>query len=335
MNQNIRNGVQYIFWLIVTILIGLQHPDFTHFFIGISLPLISQIIVITILSYYLIPKWLFKNNIFLFILTLLGLVLVLNYLSTELIFSHPQEFREERRPRFEPSAFFVNFLMIVLAAVSCIVIEAFVFIKNKEEALLISKSERIESEIKFLKSQINPHFLFNSLNNIYALAGFDSNKTQLSISYLSNMLRYVIYDCENRKVTLDKEIDYINNFIQLYKIKSSKTFPIHVLFQVEDKHLEIAPMLLIPFVENAFKHSNIEEVHGAYINITLKVCHHKIDFIIDNSIPNYKKNIDEVGGVGIKNAKKRLLLVYPELHQLIINEDEKSFRVQLIINTHV
>jgi two-component system LytT family sensor kinase len=187
----------------------------------------------------------------------------------------------------------------------------------------------LQTELKLLKSQINPHFLFNALNNIYALSVIDSNQTQQSISYLSNMLRYVLYECEEKLVPLKKEIDYINDFIKLYSLKSSKPYNITTQYTIADNNLLVAPMLFIPFVENAFKHGHIEKHGNSFISIIVNATSSLIELEIENSQPKNAINKDAVGGIGIENVKKRLSILYPEKHQLSILESSETFKIKL------
>lgn len=232
------------------------------------------------------------------------------------------------------SPFLINFLLLCLTFVLTSVIEIFLFAKRKEADLILSKTETLETELKLLKSQINPHFLFNALNNIYALSAIDANKTQKSISYLSNMLRYVLYECERPYVSLQKEVDYIEDYIRLFVLKSSKDYPIYTAFSMADAHVEIAPMLLIPFVENAFKHSNIEKIDNTLIKIQIDSDSDQIVFKIENTLAENEVTKDEVGGIGLENVKKRLAILYPNKHTLNISEENEIFKVELILKIH-
>lgn len=232
------------------------------------------------------------------------------------------------------SPFLINFLLLCITFILTSVIEIFLFAQKKEAALILSKTETLETELKLLKSQINPHFLFNALNNIYSLSAIDTQKTQESISYLSNMLRYVLYECERPFVPLQKEVDYINDYIKLFSLKSSKTYPIKTQFTMEDPNIEIAPMLLIPFVENAFKHSNIESIQNTFIKIYINATQDAITFKVENTIANVHTEKDTVGGIGLENVKKRLAIVYPEKHTLTVLEGIDIFQVQLKIKTN-
>ncbi|GAA0720994.1 hypothetical protein GCM10009430_21770 [Aquimarina litoralis] len=211
-------------------------------------------------------------------------------------------------------------------------LETFLFAQRKEEEMIISKNENLQTELKLLKSQINPHFLFNSLNNIYALSVIDSDKTQQSISYLSEMLRYVLYECDRPFVTIKKELAYIENYIQLFSLKSSKPYNINTEFEVSDPSILIAPMLFIPFIENAFKHSNIEKPESSFMDIYLYSSTEVVVFKVENSIPKDTMIKDKIGGIGLENVKKRLNILYAEKHTLHIDTKNQIFKVELRIN---
>lgn len=204
-------------------------------------------------------------------------------------------------------------------------------VKDKETARL--KSENLHTELKFLKSQINPHFLFNALNNIYAMSVMQSKEAPQMILKLSDILRYNLYDGTQEKLPLEKEIKYIENFISLQKLKDDKIQNIKVDFSGADGGLMIAPLILIPFVENSFKHSKIEDISKGWINMELKTSGNKIEFKVNNSIPDKNHKKDREGGIGLENVKRRLELIYPGRHVLVIDERNDLFSVKLNILT--
>lgn len=322
---------QALLWLAIWVMMGIGQPSFVHFIMDNFITFGFQVLLISAIVYLMAPKLLFTKKIILFVLISLVLLFLLPKLSTELIsngkFGRPPL---NGRPK-PPSAFMIHFLFLGIAYVTATFIETIFYARKKEADLLLSKSENLETELKLLKSQINPHFLFNSLNNIYSLSTIDASKTQQSISYLSDMLRYVIYDCEKPLVPIQKEVKYIQDYIQLFKIKSSKNYPITTQFSIENQHLRITPMLLIPFVENAFKHGTIESVEKAFITLELRTKAYEVYFRIENSKNSNTQQKDSQGGIGIKNVKKRLAILYPNNHSLQINETRNTFRVELKI----
>lgn len=203
-------------------------------------------------------------------------------------------------------------------------------LKREKEASDL-KSENLNSELKFLRSQINPHFLFNALNNIYALSIIKSDKTPDNILKLSDMLRYIIYDCNADRVLIEKEINYINNYIDLQKLKDDKITNIEVNFEKVESHCMIAPMIFIPFIENSFKHSKIEDLENGWIKLKIEHTDTQLIFSIGNSLPKKVYTKDKIGGVGLENVTRRLELLYPKKHQLKIEDTKSEFFVELKI----
>jgi len=193
--------------------------------------------------------------------------------------------------------------------------------------------EKVQAEVKLLRMQINPHFLFNALNNIYAQAILEESKVADSIHKLSGLLRYTLYDCDIDEVSLIREMEYIDNYIDLQELKE----PIleNIDFRVEGNitQAKIAPMLLISFIENAFKHGNVQK--GGWIRIELKASSNELLFRCVNSIANRAQKKDPASGIGLKNVKKRLNLNYPNRHQLTINKSIHEFDITLkLSNEH-
>ncbi|WP_405414666.1 sensor histidine kinase [Maribacter sp. Asnod1-A12] len=326
-----------------------------------GMALLFQILVIATLIYFTVPYLLLKKKYTLFTLVSIATIIVVTLVLTNIV-SDPMLGSESTiglgpgpgpgprpgpglGPKFEdglpsdvvrrpPSRFFINLLLIAIAYIIATLVEIFLLAQRKEEEIIINKNEALQTELKLLKSQINPHFLFNALNNIYALSAIDAGRTQKSISYLSDMLRYVLYECEQEIVPLYKEIDYIENYIKLFSLKSSKTYPINTSFSIEDQNVAIVPMLLIPFLENALKHSNIEKINGTFINLKISSTSDNVNFELENSKPDFKVVTDDVGGIGIDNVKKRLAILYPNRHELSINETSKAFKVNLKLQLH-
>ncbi|WBU89023.1 sensor histidine kinase [Cellulophaga omnivescoria] len=306
----------------------------------------GQIVLIALLIFYTAPKFLFpKKHLQFLIISAIALGVFIGLMSVLLperpipFFRVPQvpdlpNFNRENLPR-PPSRQFTQILLLFIAYILATVIEFIVYTKKKEEEIIISKNENLETELKLLKSQINPHFLFNALNNIYALSAIDTAKTQESINYLSIMLRYVLYECERPFVLLTKEIEYIENYIKLFTLKSSKKYPIETKFNITDSSLQIAPMLLIPFVENAFKHSNIDQFNGTFITIKLTANKTNINFKVENSIATTDILKDDVGGIGLENVKRRLNILYPNKHTLYVSKSDGIFKVELNLQQNV
>ncbi len=353
MNQFKRFLFQVALWLVVWLTAWFFLGEDLQFLKENSLAFVLQIAVIAVLVFYTAPALLFKRKYVLFALLSIGIVLLCTFLIPDIGSAQGLGVRPGPRSgpgmgappgpdmniargmqRKPPPRFFLNLLMLSISYIVATFIETFLFAQKKEEEIIVNKNESLQTELKLLKSQINPHFLFNSLNNIYALSVIDSGKTQQSIGYLSDMLRYVLYECEQELVPLEKEITYITNYIKLFELKSSKQYPIEVDFKVASQNIKIAPMLFIPFMENALKHGNIEKIKEVFIRMKIDADKDSILFEIENSKPLVPGVKDEVGGIGIENVKKRLAILYPNQHELLINETSQAFKVNLKIDLH-
>lgn len=203
------------------------------------------------------------------------------------------------------------------------------YANRKEKEATEFRNEKLEAELKFLKSQINPHFLFNALNNIYTLTVIKSDQAPDNLLKLSGMLRYMLYDCKADRVPLQKEIEYLRHYIDLNLLKDSRGLNVEVDLDESQPQLSIAPMLLIPFVENAFKHSKVEDLDKGWIKIKLETADDHILFKVQNSIPDSHYTKDQAGGIGLQNVRRQLELVYPGRHELTIEAGLEVFSVEL------
>lgn len=339
MSRQQRILFQVVIWFIFTIFIANSQVEKTIFILETICLFIVQCIFIILIIWYLAPKLLFKKKHLQFIL--LGIILTIGCtLLIIVIFPLPKapflvvEYAMPLPPPHKPLRFINHTLMLGFSFILATLVESVYYGIEKEKETIQNKNEQLQTELKLLKSQINPHFLFNALNNIYSLSVINSPKTQESISYLSDMLRYVLYDCEQNLVAIDKEMKYIRNYIKLFGLKSSKPFNITTNFNVENNAIKLAPMLFIPFIENAFKHSSIEKQKDRFITIDLEADASTINFSVRNSIPKTPNEKDAVGGIGLENVKKRLGILYPNKHQLQISgiNDVFDVRLQLKLN---
>ncbi|MBE9662365.1 histidine kinase [Mucilaginibacter myungsuensis] len=188
------------------------------------------------------------------------------------------------------------------------------------------ENERLTAELAFLKSQINPHFLFNSLNSIYSLAYQKSDTTPDAILKLSEIMRYMLYDCNDSKVDLAKEITYLQNYIDLQKIRFGKNAYIELDVNGQVLTQRIAPLLLIPFIENAFKHG-VANDPAHPIKMIINVAEKHLSFYMENK--KHLMNRDAIGGIGLSNVRRRLDLLYPGNYQLEIHDDADTYTCEL------
>lgn len=188
-----------------------------------------------------------------------------------------------------------------------------------------------ESELQFLRSQINPHFLFNNLNNLYSYALQESPKTPEIILEMSGVLRYMLYESKEQLVPLKKELEQLGNFIRLYKLQIEDRGEVQFKVDKFEGEYKIAPLILVVFIENAFKHSQSGQSSDIEIDISVKLNNDTLEFTCKN---NYEPGftLDSVAkGIGLKNVRKRLELLYPKKYVLDIKEADNSYNVSLIL----
>ena len=295
--------------------------------------------VFTLINFYffysfLIPVF-YKNRKSIYLLLGLTFLFVLVYpwlqhkVFTLLIDLFDWNFKRVRHRRwFYPESYTITILYTGLAYLARFTTRWIMDQQIKSE--LITQNQ--QSELALLRSQINPHFLFNTLNNIYSLVYTKSNDAPRAMTKLSDIMRYMLYEATTEKVMLSKEINHLKSYIELLLLRLSGNRFIEFNVEGNTENKFIAPMLLFPFVENAYKHCNKKSpVPG--IKITLVVQEDLLTYTIVNSV---KRETDisenDEGGIGLKNIKRRLELLYPDRHQLIISETVTHYSIELRIN---
>ncbi len=278
---------------------------------------------------YLFPKY-YRSGRGYFAISLL-VVLVYSFLFfvfEEVVISPYLEHSFKDPPKvFHFVRVFMGVIFTFFVATSVKLIDQTNRLKEREKLLT---EEKLETELKLLKAQINPHFIFNALNNIYSLTYMQAKNAPDSVLKLSEMLRYVFYDCSKDRVPVSSEIKYIENFNAFQQMKSDHTQNISLRTTGGVCHIEIAPMLFIPLIENAFKYSRIEELEDGYVSIHINNESGKLSFLIENSVPQDNKPLPG-SGTGLKNVRHRLNIIYPGKHLLEITEREDKFKVELSI----
>ena len=236
---------------------------------------------------------------------------------------------------FIPANFFIynifTYLFILASSTAY-----FVLVERQHNVRLVQEkeTENLKTELLFLRSQVSPHFMFNVLNNMVALARKKSDLLEPSLIKLSSLMRYMLYETDEQKVPLEKEIDYIQSYIDLQQQRFGKNLKICTAFDNHHGGNEIEPMLLIPFVENAFKHGT-GIIQDAQINIDLKEEGGILQFTVSNKYNNVANGSkDKSSGIGLNNVRRRLNLLYGRNHALLINEKDNWFTVSLQINLH-
>lgn len=197
------------------------------------------------------------------------------------------------------------------------------------------ETQTMQSELRFLKSQINPHFLFNTLNNLYALTLKKSDKAPEIVIKLSEMMRYMLYECNEKWVPLYKEVNYLKNYMDLERLRQGKN--VKITFEVAGNihQQRIAPLLFITFIENSFKHGLSNQIDEGFVNILMNVENEQLQLFIENSKPSVPAQFHkDSGGIGLVNVRRRLDLLYPKQYELNIDDNPKTYAVNLEINLH-
>ncbi|MCI4670017.1 MAG: histidine kinase [Bacteroidia bacterium] len=285
--------------------------------------------------YFLIPRyflkgvyWLFAIGVF-FILMASG---ILNRVLVMFVF-YPIKFPDLPLESFWKFSRVIEYGLDILGVLLLAsIIKIFKYWYEEQQNARSMIQEKLEAELKFLKGQIHPHFLFNTLNNLYALTLKKSDDAPEVVLRLSGMMDYMLYDASAPYVVLEQEIESLHNYISLERIRYGKELDIRFEVEGDISQVKIAPLLLQPFVENSFKHGVSESIEEKWIHIDVKVIEGVLYFKVENSkIPEEKKDDAKrvSGGIGLKNVRRRLQLLYQGQYTLDTEEKSRSFEVNL------
>jgi hypothetical protein len=294
---------------------------------------------------WLVPRFFLQDKKALYLIILIGIIL-LTYLITSFIndelLSDPvrdAQFLENYRkitgdkanPPFKVFGFFNHIVASVLISGFAMGLGVLEKLKANEVRQKELEKEKLNSELAFLKNQVSPHFFFNTLNNIYSLIGIDGPTAQESVLKLSKLMRYLLYESEHGETLMSHEIDFMNNYIDLMKLRLNSKVDLRIDFPEEFADFSVPPLLFVPFVENAFKHG-VSYREQSFIEIRMTISEGKIHFFAENSIGKSRNSEDlQHSGIGLENVKKRLNLLFAGKYNLNIDQSESAFRVDLII----
>jgi sensor histidine kinase YesM len=288
-------------------------------------------LMVYLTNYLLIPKLLYRRKYFWF-----GLSFIIMILTSSIIKMHilayvqnsPQllDLAGNLKARIYDNVIPHFFLVLAGAAVKLMMD----YTKMQQRMVEMAK-EKAEAELNFLKSQINPHFLFNSLNSVYFLIDKNNSDARGALHKFSDMLRYQLYEMNDDRVSIEKEIQYLQDYIDLQKLRKDDNYSIAFNCSPDVKGFSIEPLLLIPFVENAFKHISHYKDQLNFIKLELTMGRGEFNFRIENSKEPGEKITEAHSGIGLVNVKRRLHLLYPGRHVLKINDGATIFTVELSI----
>jgi two-component system, LytTR family, sensor kinase len=329
-------SLPYIFRPKAMVVPGVVMPDETTMLVRFLTFNAYLIFVFYLHGYWMMPRLLLKRRWFVY--TILLLILFLSFLFLrEILFAKkppvgmPFPIRDKHRSEFElfrpetgNAVFLFSVILIISAGVR--IVQEWMRAEKKTKQI---ETERIEMELSFLRSQINPHFLFNTLNSIYSLALIKSDMTADAVMKLSDIMRYMTVDSNSEMVPLDREVDYLKHYVDLQKIRLGESTPVILELSGKFKDFMIPPLILMPFIENAFKYG-ISNHEKAGISIMLKTENTFLTLKVSNLIFK-ERNYPATTGLGISNTRQRLEHIYPDRYILEIKENQKFFMVNLKI----
>ena len=279
--------------------------------------------------YWLIDKLWFKKQYIVFILVVVGLILCISYSKYELFSYFNLHKGKHKMPPFHAFVYF-DFLSNLLPVVFAMAIHYAQRNFSLEIAQKEAQAHKLQADLTQLRYQLQPHFFFNALNNIYSLIAFDPKKAQESVHSLSKLMRHFMQNSDQKQISLAEEVDFLQQYISLMQLRLTDKTTVRVDFPKEVPQLTIAPLLFISLVENAFKHG-VSATEATELSFSLRVEGNKVLFRSENTIIPTNESLYS-SGIGIENLKKRLTLLYPKKHQYNIEEKDGKYIAQLTIN---
>ncbi len=343
-SQN-RTLTHVLFWVIVVLIAPITSDntitEIREAFIFRIVALPIKVIATYLLVYYQIPKFWQQRKYLTFILSFAVSAIVFSILyrinniyvaETIAGSTAPKESISQIIYEFEYT-FFGYFFRVYYYSIVFIIVKMFKDHATKKRRIEILEKEKAITELNYLKAQIHPHFLFNTLNNLYALTLDKSDHAPEVVAKLSEILDYMLYQCNEPKVLVNKEIELLNHYIDLEKLRYGDRLQLTFESNIDDSQAVIAPLILISIVENAFKHGVSSSIASAIVKISLEVKHNHLYFNVFNtkaSTPQ-KDEMDYKKGIGVDNIKRQLELVYPKQYDWNITEESTSYQVNLKI----
>ena len=294
---------------------------------------------------WLVPRFFLQDKKALYLIILVGIILITYEITSfindtllsdvvrdaQFLENYKKVTGENTPPPFKVFGFYNHVIASILISGFAMGLGVMEKLKQNEQKQKELEKEKLNSELAFLKNQVSPHFFFNTLNNIYSLIGIDGPTAQDSVLKLSKMMRYLLYESEQGETKMSHEIEFMNNYIDLMKLRLSAKVDLQVSFPKDFTDFTIPPLLFIPFIENAFKHG-ISYRERSFIHIRMDISKQKILFTTENSIGSTSPSEDlQHSGIGLNNVRKRLTLLFPERHELKIDQKDTVFKVELSI----
>jgi LytS/YehU family sensor histidine kinase len=302
--------------------------SFGHYFTNEVVNVFFYAVIYYINSVYLIPQYLSRNKLWAYLGLLVGTAIVITPIKVFILFQKFNLYPDSQEYLRDHQGYYY-LISLMAAGVSTIVKITSDWAKQTRDRQEL-ETRTVQSELNFLKSQINPHFLFNTLNSLYALTLKKSDDAPEIVIKLSEMMRYMLYECNEKQVPLSKEIAYIRNYLDLEKLRHKN---LEVRFDVEGMvgDLKVVPLIFIAFIENAFKHGASNAISQGFVHIHMHIDNDEVNMYIENSKPEKQPALQHKrsGGIGLVNVKRRLEILYPKNYHLDIYDKPHTYGVNL------
>lgn len=334
-----------VFWVVFisffALVYGSFEEDYGRQYLILLTDAVLQIPAVYFTLYYLMPRFLFRERYIEFAAYLILLILVFSALLwfNYVLVQDPIFWAED-----EYTPHLLNFgkmlkntTKIYPVLILAVGIKWFKYWFREQKSNQLLVEEKLKAELNFLKAQVHPHFLFNTLNNLYALTLKKSNEAPEVLLKLSDLLNYMLYECTADQVLIEKEVKLLKDYIALEKIRYGERLNISFnIFILENAGgVKVAPLMLLPFVENSFKHGVSEEMDEAWVSIDLELKEERLTLKVENSKSKHEERDDQFNykqGIGLKNVQRRLELLYPEKHGLEMHDSDDSFLIVLTLD---
>ncbi len=327
----VRHVAFWCLFMVFLVLLDNKEYGLLHTIAKHLINIFFYVIIVYFNLNYLIPNYLTQKTFIRYVWFLLLSVVILTPIKAIVfyfLFSGSAVYREYVTFH-QQYIFALTFLVAAGSTVAKIINDWLRHQRDRKEL----ETQNMQSELKFLKSQINPHFLFNTLNSLYALTLKKSDKAPEIVIKLSEMMRYMLYECNERQVPMRKEVQYIRNYVDLEKLRQGQKVRIDFDVRGEISDQMIAPLIFTPFLENSFKHG-VNQISEGFVDILLDVQDKNVVLQIENSRPSKQPVLSHKrpsGGIGLVNVRRRLDLLYPESYELKITEEPEKYKVNLTL----
>lgn len=333
--RNKRLSLHVLYWFFYVLFFGSIYGKYGNdyqWYLLESLCMLPFVMLATYTTIYLILPYYLKNSKLFISISAVIFVLFISTLGERILLRQINGLPITFDTLLSLSYVYLLLETNFIVATAVVIKIAKKWLAQQEEKHEMEK-RNLKTELNLLKAQLHPHFLFNTMNNLYALSIEKSSKTSEGIAKISNLLRSVLYECNDSEIELEKEIQLIENYIDLEKMRYGSRLNLEFHVSGDVKNIKIAPMLLFTFVENCFKHGSSNDPENPKIKINLNVSEKEIVFVAENSKPKIQENLmgGKDGGIGLSNVKKRLEILYDGFYELNLQNKKDAFSICLCI----